>query len=177
MPKAENAALPPGVQMADTICGQLFFAIAHELGHAMFDIFDVPIFGRQEDAADQFATFIMLQYGGDRAYRSIAGAAYGYHEYIKDFKNKPRVTLPLAAFSSDHGAPEERYFNLLCMAYGYDGKVFAAVMDKIPESRAKKCKFEYHELRFAFGEAFGPHLDYQLVKKVLAENWFIDLGR
>jgi len=40
--------------MKDAICGQLFFAVAHELGHAMFDIFDVPGFGRQEHAADQF---------------------------------------------------------------------------------------------------------------------------
>ena len=177
MPKPENATMPPGVQMADTVSGQLFFAIAHELGHAMFDIFDIPIFGRQEDAADQFATFIMLQFGGDRAYRLIAGAAYGYHEYIKDFKDRPKVTLPLAAFSSDHGTPEERYFNLLCMAYGSDDKVFAVVMDKIPESRARKCKFEYHEIQFAFRQSFSPHVDYQAIRRVLAENWFPDLGR
>ncbi len=60
MPKEMMAA---GVTQADAICGQLFFAMAHELGHAMFDIFDVPVFGRQEDAADQFAAFIMLQFG------------------------------------------------------------------------------------------------------------------
>jgi hypothetical protein len=150
----------------------LFFAIAHELGHAMIDIFDVPVFGRQEDAADQFATFIMLQFGGDLARRLIASTAYGYHEYIKDLKEKPQVTLPLTAFSSDHGAPEERYFNLLCTAYGYDAKLFSSEMDKIPDSRAKKCKFEYDDLKFAFDQVFGPHLDFERVKQVLATNWF-----
>ena len=170
MPKGDNVALPAGIVMADTVSGQLFFALAHELGHAMFDIFDVPVFGRQEDAADQFATYLMLQFGGDRAYKLIAGAAYGYHEYINDYKDKPRVTLPLAAFSSDHGTPEERYFNLLCMAYGYDPKLFAAVTDKLPETRASKCKFEYDEIKFAFRQVFSPHVDYQMVRKILAQN-------
>ncbi len=139
----------------------------------MFDIFDVPVFGRQEDAADQFATYILLQFGGERAYKLIAGAAYGYHEYIKDLKDKPKVTLPLAAFSSDHGTPEERFYNLLCTAYGYDATLFAdLVKERLPESRAKKCKFEYDDLRFAFRQVFSVHLDYDKVKKVLATDWF-----
>ncbi len=173
----EEANTPMGVTMQDAICGQLFFAVAHELGHAMFDIFDVPVFGRQEDAADQFATFIMLQFGGEQALRLIGGAAYGYHGYIKDLKGKPQVTLPLAAFSSDHGAPEERYFNLICTAYGYDARLFADEMGKIPPGRAKKCKFEYEDLKFAFHTVFWPHLDHAAVRKVLAMNWFAEAGR
>jgi Putative metallopeptidase len=165
------------VTMSDAICGQLFFAMAHELGHAMFDIFDVPVFGRQEDAADQFATFIILQFGGEQARRMVSGAAYGYRAYIKDLKEKPKVTLPLAAFSSDHGAPEQRYFNLICTAYGYDPKLFAGEMDRIPEPRANKCKWEYDDLKFAFQTVFRSHLDYDMVKKVLATKWLVDAGR
>jgi hypothetical protein len=173
MPKEMMAA---GVTQADAICGQLFFAMAHELGHAMFDIFDVPVFGRQEDAADQFASFIMLQFGGEQARRLIKGAAYAYYDYVKNFKEKPKVTVPLAAFSSDHGSPEERYFSLLCTAYGYDDKLFAAVVENeyLPQSRAKKCKFEYQDLKFAFDEVFMPHLDMGMVKTVLATNILID---
>jgi len=173
MPKEMMAA---GVTQADAICGQLFFAMAHELGHAMFDIFDVPVFGRQEDAADQFAAFIMLQFGGEQARRLIKGAAYAYYDYVKNFKEKPKVTVPLAAFSSDHGSPEERYYNLLCTAYGYDDKLFAAVVEKeyLPQSRAKKCKFEYEELKFAFDEVFLPHLDMGMVKTIVAKNWLIE---
>jgi hypothetical protein len=173
MPKEMMAA---GVTQADAICGQLFFAMAHELGHAMFDIFDVPVFGRQEDAADQFASFIILQFGGEQSRRLIKGATYAYYDYVKNFKEKPKVTVPLAAFSSDHGSPEERYFNLLCTAYGYDDKLFAAVVENeyLPQSRAKKCKFEYEDLKFAFDQVFMPHLDMGMVKTVLAINFLID---
>jgi Putative metallopeptidase len=162
-----------GDTMRDVICGQLFFAIAHELGHAMFDIFDVPVFGRQEDAADEFATYNLLQFGGDKALQLIDGAAYAYHLYIKDLTANPRVTLPFAAFSSDHGAPEERYFNLICIAYGYDQRLFSLAMNKLPASRAKRCKLEYEDLKFAMRTVFGPHIDNEKARQVLAMRWFV----
>jgi hypothetical protein len=174
MPEETKAVL--GESMKDAICGQLFFAVAHELGHAMFDIFDVPVFGRQEDAADQFATYIMLQFGGEQALQLINGAAYGYHAYIKDLSTKPQVTLPLAALSSDHGTPEERYFNLICAAYGYDQRLFSIEMHKIPPSRAQKCRDEYEDIKYAMHTVFWPHLDHDKVKRVLAMKWFIDIN-
>ena len=170
----ETKEVKDAVTMKEAVCGQLFFAVAHELGHAMFDIFDVPVFGRQEDAADEFATYIMLQFGGEQALQLIDGAAFGYHAFIGDLKDKPEVTLPLAAFSSDHGAPQERYFNLICIAYGYDDRLFAGEMDKIPAGRAKNCKSEYADLKFAMRTVFWPHLDHDKVARVLAMNWFID---
>ena len=110
--------------------GQFLFTAAHEFGHAAFDIYNAPVLGRQEDAADQFATYFLLQFGGERAHRLIRGAAYAYYESFKNSKDKPKVTLPLVAFSSDHGTPEQRFYNLVCIAYGYDPKIFAAVMEK-----------------------------------------------
>jgi len=174
MPEETKAVV--GATMKDAVCGQLFFAVAHELGHAMFDIFDVPVFGRQEDAADQFATYIMLQFGGEQALQLIDGAAYGYHAYIKDLSTKPQVTLPLAALASDHGAPEERYFNLICAAYGYDARLFSIPMNKIPPSRAQKCRDEYEDIKYAMHTVFWPHLDHDKVKRVLAMRWFIDIN-
>jgi len=169
---------PAGITPSDALVGQLFFAMAHEVGHAMFDIFDVSIFGRQEDAADQFAAYVMLQFGGDRAHRLVTGAAYSYRAYIKDYKQKPNVTLPLAAFSSDHGAPEERFYNLLCMAYGYDAKVFADLVEKeyLPKTRAKNCLYEYKDLEYAVGQVFRPHIDQAMAKKVLETQWISDPG-
>ncbi len=174
MPEETKAVL--GESMKDAICGQLFFTVAHELGHAMFDIFDVPVFGRQEDAADQFATYMMLQFGGEQALQLINGAAYGYHAYIKDLSTKPQVTLSLAALSSDHGTPEERYFNLICAAYGYDQRLFSLEMHKIPPSRARKCRDEYEDIKYAMHTVFWSHLDHDKVKRVLAMKWFIDIN-
>jgi hypothetical protein len=170
MPKETTAA---GITPEDAVVGQLFFALAHEFGHATFDIFDIPVFGREEDAADQFATYIMLQFGEDRAHKLILGAAFSYRAFIKNYKEKPNVSLPLLAFSSDHGSPEQRFYNLLCLAYGYDDKIFADVVgnEYLPQTRAKKCRYEYVVLRYAFRQLIVPHVDMDKAKEVMAENW------
>jgi hypothetical protein len=173
MPKEVTAA---GITPEDAVVGQLFFAMAHEFGHATFDIFDIPVFGREEDAADQFAAYIMLQFGEDRAHRLITGAAFSYRMFIKSYKDKPNVTLPLLAFSSDHGSPEARFYNLLCLAYGYDAKLFADVVDNeyLPKNRAKNCRYEYAMLRYAFRQLVVPHVDMDMAKKVMDVHWLDD---
>jgi hypothetical protein len=175
MPKETAAAM---VTAGDAVIGQLFFALAHEFGHAVFDIFDIPVFGREEDAADQFATYIMLQFGDDRAHRLITGAAFSYREFIKNHKQKPNVSVPLLTFSSDHGPPEQRFYNMLCLAYGYDAKVFAAVgTEYLPKSRARNCRYEYVVLRYAYKQLIVPHLDMDLAKTVMDAKWLDDTDR
>jgi hypothetical protein len=175
MPKETAAAM---VTAADAVIGQLFFALAHEFGHAVFDIFDIPVFGREEDAADQFATYIMLQFGEDRAHRLITGAAFSYREFIKNHKQKPNVNVPLLTFSSDHGAPEQRFYNLLCLAYGYDAKLFERVATEyLPKSRAKSCRYEYVVLRYAYKQLIVPHLNMDLAKDVMDAKWLEDTDR
>lgn len=170
MPKETTAA---GLTASDAVVGQLFFALAHEFGHAAFDIFDIPVFGREEDAADQFATYIMLQFGEDRAHRLISGAAFSYRNLLKNYKQKPNVSLPLLAFSSDHGSPEQRFYNLMCLAYGYDAKIFADVVDNeyLPKARARNCRYEYVVLRYAFRQLIVPHVDIDLAKQVMNAKW------
>jgi hypothetical protein len=171
--KLPKEATKDGIEPLDALQGQLLFAGMHEFGHAAFDIFQVPVFGRQEDAADQFATYIMLQFGGEKAHRLIKGAAYSYNGFIKDLKEKPQVTVPLGAFSSDHGAPEQRFYNLACIAYGYDPKIFAEVVDKdyLPEHRAKVCKYEYGNLRFAFRKMIAPQIDMAKAREVIDKSF------
>jgi hypothetical protein len=176
MPKETAAAM---VTAGDAVVGQLFFALAHEFGHAVFDIFDIPVFGREEDAADQFATYIMLQFGDDRARRLITGAAFSYRAFVKNAKEKPSVSVPLLTFSSDHGSPEQRFYNLLCLAYGYDAKIFADVVENeyLPKTRAKNCRYEYVVLRYAFRQLIVPHLDMDMAKQVMDAKWLDDTDK
>ena len=158
-----------GVTPVDGEIGQFFFAVAHEMGHAAFDMFNTPIFGRQEDAADNFATYIMLQFGKSDARRLIAGAAYSYRKYLQH----PTVTAPLKDFSDLHGAPQQRFFNLICLAYGADPVLFADVVEKkmLPEHRARGCRYEYGNVVWAFRQLIVPNLDKELAKQVMDQTW------
>lgn len=166
MPKETT---PLGITPLDAEVGQFFFAAAHEMGHATFDQLGVPLFGRQEDDADQFATYIMLQFGKVDARRLIAGAAHSYKKYLL----RPEVTAPLKDFSDAHGAPEQRYFNLICLAYGADPVLFADVVEKklLPEHRAEGCRYEYGNVVWAFQTLIAPHLDHELEQQVLHREW------
>ena len=166
MPIETTAA---GVTPIDAAVGQFFFAAAHEMGHATFDLLDVPVFGAEEDAADQFATYIMLQFGKADARRLILGAAYSYRRYLLH----PTVTAPLKDFSDSHGAPQQRFFNLICLAYGADPNLFGDFVQKdfLPEHRAKGCRREYGNVVWAFRQLIKPHLDQQLARQVLDQTW------
>jgi len=167
-----------GARRNDALIGQLFLVLLHEAGHAIYDIFQVPVLGSQEDAADQFAGYVMLQFGGDRAYRLIRGAAHSFQRIIAKIKDKPDVTLPLTAFSNEHSRPERRFYNLACSAYGYDEKLFASMIDDewLPERRARRCRAEFEDLTFALRQLVGQHLDKALARKVLAKKWLSDEG-
>jgi hypothetical protein len=160
---------PAGVTPVDAVVGQFFYVVTHEFGHAMFDLLQVPSFGSAEDTADQFSTYLMLHMGKDDARRLISGAAYSYRNAVQD----SAAFVPLQAFSDMHGMPAQRFYNLLCIAYGADPITFAHVVEEkyLPEGRARDCKREYDEVAFAFNKLLGPHLDQELVKQTLNKEW------
>jgi hypothetical protein len=129
----------------------------------------VPVFGNAEDAADHFSVYIMLQFGKDQSRRMISGAAYSYKKYLQSAE----VTAPLAAFSDVHAPPAQRFYNLICLAYGADATLFADVVDKgyLPKERANSCKREYDQVAFAFRDLIVPHLDQQLARQALDRSW------
>jgi hypothetical protein len=153
--------------------------LLHESGHALFDILNVPVFGREEDAADQMAAFIALQFGTETARTVIKGIAYfwGYEAIVNKadpgavLSNifSPKVTSPdqrcfadtFCAFSDVHGTASQRMYNTLCLAYGADPAAFQDMVDAhwLPPDRAKSC-------------TIFPFIDQAQMAKVKARQWF-----
>jgi hypothetical protein len=159
---------PEGVAPVDALAGPLVDVFFHEFGHVVFYMLQTPVLGREEDAADQFSAYLMLHFGPDEARRLIAGAAY-------QFKNdlKPEVTLQLKDFSDTHGVSAERFYNLLCIAFGANSELFADIVSKgyLPVERAIGCEDEYHQLARAFKTLYTPHIDETLARQVMARHW------
>jgi hypothetical protein len=74
--KAAKSAEAQGFTRAEAVVGGFLMVLLHEAGHAMSDIFELPVLGREEDSADQLAAFVMLQFGPDVARTAINGAAF-----------------------------------------------------------------------------------------------------
>jgi len=170
MPKETTAE---GVTPSDAVIGQFFYVFAHEMGHAMFEMLDVPVFGNAEDAADHFAVFLMLKFEKNEARGLIAGSVYSYRKYVQGSE----VSAPLVAFSDAHSAPAQRYFNLLCLAYGSDTDMYGDFVANghLPQGRANSCKREYNQVAFAFLKSIRPHVDQDLAKQASEREWFPDI--
>ena len=160
MPAETTAA---GIAPIDTVIGPLFDTFLHEFAHALFEMFNVPVLGREEDAADQVAAYIYLHLGKAEARRLIMGTAYAYKAEAE------RAVAPpsLKEFSDAHGTPAQRAYNVLCIAYGADPKLFGDFVTKgyLPKKRAETCDDEYEQVEDAFNALFRPHIDRALAKK------------
>ena len=162
-----------GITPSDAVMGQALWLVLHETGHAVFDIFNVPIFGHQEDAADDFATYMMLQFGKEQAKRLIGGAAWAWRGYVADYRTDPIIQEKLIGFASNHGQPQERFYNLVCLAYGADPVTFGNLTEDgfLPPNRAPNCAYEYKGLADAFRQEIGPHVDTELARRVMHSAW------
>jgi hypothetical protein len=160
---------PSGIAPIDTVIGPVFEVTLHEFGHALFDMLKLPVLGREEDAADQLAAYILLQFGESEARRLIAGTAYAYH--MDDTKTDPCRSME--DYANEHGTPAQRFFNVLCIAYGADTKLFSDIVSGgyLPKTRAEFCEEEYEQVQDAFDLLVLPHIDEVLADEVADTKW------
>lgn len=170
---APKVGTPGGLTRADAIIGALVDTVLHEAGHAVFDLLDVPVFGREEDAADFFSAYILLRFTPEDAARLFQGVGFMMASEAKAALEKPRTAR---AYAGPHGMAAQRYYNLLCMAYGSDPKTFEDAVTKggLPAYRAEGCGDEFAMLERAFRKLILPYVDQELLAKARAEvrfNW------
>jgi hypothetical protein len=175
---------PGGVAPIDTVFGPLFDTSLHEFAHALFDMLNLPVLGREEDAADQVAAYIYLQLGPAESRRLITGTAYAYAaeamkgempSSLEEVAEVIRAERPrsLEEFAGEHGTPAQRAYNVMCMAYGADRKVFGDFAEKgfLPSERAEFCHEEYEQVQDAFQALVGPHIDRDLAREIFDRAW------
>ena len=164
---APQETTPAGVTRADAIVGPTLEVFLHEVGHAVFDYLKIPVLGREEDAADQFAAYLLLQFAKSDARKLIVGTAYAYNV------DASMPTTKKNPFADEHGLPAQRFYNLLCIAYGADSKLFADLVEKkyLPEDRAGGCEGEYQQVKYAMTKLVGPYIDPARAKRVRERRW------
>lgn len=164
---APAVATPGGISRENVIIGAFVQFVLHQMSYAVFDVLQVPVWGREHDAADRLAAFIMLQFGKDFAVRTITGAVW--------FFEASQRTWTGSDFARETTPALQRFYNYLCIAYGSDPETFAPIVNQtlLKTSRATTCGREYGELRYAFRKLILPHIDPQKLAKVQAMQWAI----
>ena len=152
----------------DAVAGAFVHAVLHEVARAVFDILEIPVWGREEHAADRVAGYMMFQFGEKVAYRTLVGTAWFL------VQSGVAITgMPTGEFSyvrEVEGGTLQRFYNTLCIALGGDPAKFAFLAKTLPEGRAKWCRWEFVQLQRSFADTFMPHVDRELLRKVQRER-------
>lgn len=132
--------------------GAFTLVMFHELGHALVDVLELPITGREEDAVDQLAAWAMIDNGaGDQA---VLNAALSY------YRNAERAggQFNLNQFADEHSLSLQRFFNLVCWVYGSNPQQYADLVNQqtLPSARAQRCPAEYAQIDRSWSALLEP---------------------
>lgn len=134
---------------SDALTGAWMGTLLHEVGHALVHVLDLPITGREEDVVDQLSAWMLISAGDADA---VLGYAATYYTESGE--------VGAADFAGVHALNEQRYFNLLCWAYGSDPEAADELTAswELPSERAELCADEYAQMDRAWSRLLAPHL-------------------
>ncbi len=143
-------------QLVEFVIGNTMFVMAHELGHGLINEMNMPVLGREEDAADSFAIVTALNMQSKLSERVLIEAAKGWVLSAKRDK-KQRNAL---AFYDEHGLDLQRAYNVICFMYGSDPEKYKtlAAETKLPEERQASCLYDWKNTSWSWEEMLKSHL-------------------
>jgi hypothetical protein len=142
-----KANVDPSRQLDYALNG-MTFTLLHELGHAIIGELDLGVTGGEEDAVDDFAALLLLEL-------KEPGLAVDGAEAMLDLG---MLSQGQARFSDEHSLSPQRFYNVLCLAYGADpGTVAPVAVAYLPQARAVRCADEYRKKRKAWEAMTEPY--------------------
>jgi len=115
------------------------FIFYHEMGHALVDVLDIPITGKEEDAVDQLSSLILIE--ADEEEAVLDGALWFF---LRGEESK----IDELALADEHALDKQRFYNLVCWIYGKDSAKNTYLIEEgyISEERAERCPQEYSQI-------------------------------
>lgn len=117
------------------------FTLYHEVGHLLIDKLELPLLGREEDAADNIATWMLLQKGTPEANQALEDAAKGWMMSGTLYGD----TYDDDDYAAGYTPDRHRSMQIVCMMVGADGSAFRPVANSfsMPADRQSNCHFDY----------------------------------
>lgn len=146
-PPAEDAPLPDAQQARalEMVINVIQFAVLHEMGHMMVGELDLPVLGHSEDAADSFASVILLATSEDDANDTMRDTMHSWF-LMEQSELDPANNDPddISMFYDEHSLSISRGFSILCMLVGSSPERFAALATSMgmDDTRQQTCGFD-----------------------------------
>lgn len=140
---------PDDPDEAEFIANEVIATFYHEMGHALIDVLQIPVLGKEEDAADTLSVILMHDIWVEEAATAIlASDALTYALRAGDTTQAP----DLSAYADVHSLDIQRYYAVVCLFYGAnpEARKQLAIDLELPEDKIDSCPDEYQYARSAW---------------------------
>jgi hypothetical protein len=129
------------------------FILVHEFGHAFVDAFDLPVLGKEEDAADAVATVFLT-----RAVDNGNEYAFDAARFFNALSGRQRKLAPQDYFD-EHSLDKQRAYSIVCWIAGSSEDAYNSVakLRILSEERQRRCPAEYQQKVKAVESLLKPH--------------------
>jgi hypothetical protein len=154
-PRLKGISARQRLARIEFVFGNTLFVTTHELGHALVSEMDLPVLGREEDAADDFAILTALRIGDSLSHRVLVEAAKGW--FLSAQRDKKKGDAPY--YYDRHGLNEQRAYQIVCLMVGSDPVKFKDLADetKLPPERRRSCGWDFDTAVRSWLRVMAPH--------------------
>jgi len=133
----------------------VIFFLLHELGHALVDVYKIPLNGNPEDVADNFSINLLAETSGINQ-AAIQGASF-FQIFTKHEAEMKLQELPVL---DEHLLNAQRFHNIVCKLYGSDPVKYNFVVSGgyLDETKSSRCAADYQSMKMAWERDLGPWL-------------------
>lgn len=128
----------------------------HEAGHLVIDQFDLPILGQEEDAADNFATMVLLGFDNDDGADALWDSAIsGYMRH--DYDGPPKDN---AEYFDNHDLDIQRASRIICHFIGVDPETYGDLIKEfnLEKWNIEECEYTYEMRSRDWERVLEPHI-------------------
>jgi len=146
----QNSALKLNELVIDAVMHTIF----HELAHALIFQFDLPVLGKEEDAADGLASVFLIEYfeQGQEILITAADLFDLESQDIEEFEKRD--------FWDEHSLDIQRYYSSMCHVYGSAPKQYKQIKkdEGFSNEKAENCIDDYEILVSSWLTILKPYL-------------------
>jgi Putative metallopeptidase len=130
------------------------FVLLHEFGHALIDLYGLPVLGKEEDAADSVATVFLTT-----TVKNGAEYAFDAASFFNAMSARQRKLAP-SAYWDEHSLDKQRAYAIVCWIAGSSEDDMATVrrLGILDDARLQRCPSEYQQKVRSWDALLQPHV-------------------
>lgn len=145
---ADPTPAPPlSPNVARFILANAEFSVMHEMGHMLIAEYDLPVLGREEDAADRLGFILLYRLYARLPRDEVDARLLDIADYWRLEWQTPKPPPEQVLAWDSHPLDEQRYYNIACLLYGSDMNRldWLPPLTGLPYERANYCDLEFQQ--------------------------------